>query len=34
VLRFEADTAEALKRIQGAFRNAILQVKGNAVLPF
>ncbi|TXL66337.1 phosphomannomutase/phosphoglucomutase [Zeimonas arvi] len=34
VIRFEADTAEALARIQGAFRAAILAVKPGAELPF
>jgi phosphomannomutase/phosphoglucomutase len=34
VLRFEADDATALKRIQGDFRRAILAVKADAVLPF
>jgi phosphomannomutase/phosphoglucomutase len=34
VLRFEADDAAALKRIQEDFRRAILAVKKNAVLPF
>ncbi len=34
VIRFEADTAEALARIQGAFREAILAVKPGAELPF
>ncbi|ODT38637.1 MAG: phosphoglucomutase [Lautropia sp. SCN 70-15] len=34
VIRFEADTAEALARIQGAFREAILAVKPGAALPF
>ena len=34
VIRFEADTAEALARIQEDFRRAILAVKPGAVLPF
>ncbi|HEU0200871.1 MAG TPA: phosphomannomutase/phosphoglucomutase [Burkholderiaceae bacterium] len=34
VLRFEADTPEALKRIQEDFRRALLQVKPDAKLPF
>jgi phosphomannomutase/phosphoglucomutase len=34
VLRFEADDATALKRIQGDFRRAILAVKPGAQLPF
>ena len=34
VLRFEADTSEALRRIQDDFRRAILQVKPDAVLPY
>jgi phosphomannomutase / phosphoglucomutase len=34
VLRFEADTAQALARIQGDFRAALLKVKPDAVLPF
>jgi phosphomannomutase/phosphoglucomutase len=34
VLRFEADDATALKRIQGDFRRAILAVKADAALPF
>jgi len=34
VLRFEADDATALKRIQGDFRRAILAVKPDAALPF
>ncbi|HET7772608.1 MAG TPA: phosphomannomutase/phosphoglucomutase [Burkholderiaceae bacterium] len=34
VLRFEADTPEALARIQGAFRSQLLGVKPDAVLPF
>jgi phosphomannomutase/phosphoglucomutase len=34
VLRFEADTDEALKRIQADFRRAILALKPEAVLPF
>jgi phosphomannomutase/phosphoglucomutase len=34
VLRFEADDAAALKRIQDDFRRAILAVKSNAQLPF
>ncbi len=34
VMRFEADNAAALKRIQDDFRRAILAVKPGAVLPF
>jgi phosphomannomutase/phosphoglucomutase len=34
VLRFEADDAAALARIQGDFRKAILAVKKDAKLPF
>jgi phosphomannomutase/phosphoglucomutase len=34
VMRFEGDTPEALQRIQNAFRQAILQVKPEAALPF
>jgi len=34
VMRFEADTPEALARIQGAFRRAVLAVKPDAKLPF
>jgi phosphomannomutase/phosphoglucomutase len=34
VLRFEADSEAALKRIQGDFRSAILAVKPDAKLPF
>ena len=34
VMRFEADSDEALIRIQEAFRKAILAVKPGAVLPF
>jgi phosphomannomutase / phosphoglucomutase len=34
VLRFEADDAAAMARIQAAFRAAILAVKPGAVLPF
>jgi phosphomannomutase/phosphoglucomutase len=34
VLRFEADSEAALKRIQGDFRRAILAVKPDAQLPF
>ncbi|QDQ87043.1 phosphomannomutase/phosphoglucomutase [Alcaligenaceae bacterium SJ-26] len=34
VLRFEADTPEALARIQGEFRAQILQQKPDAILPF
>ncbi|MBI4192822.1 MAG: phosphomannomutase/phosphoglucomutase [Betaproteobacteria bacterium] len=34
VLRFEADTSEALKRIQQDFRRAILALKPDAALPF
>ena len=34
VIRFEADTPEALARIQGAFRAAILAVKPGVALPF
>jgi phosphomannomutase/phosphoglucomutase len=34
VLRFEADTDAALKRIQDDFRKALLAVKPDAQLPF
>jgi len=34
VLRFEADSTEALKRIQADFRKALLAVKAGATLPF
>jgi phosphomannomutase/phosphoglucomutase len=34
VLRFEADNAAALERIQADFRRAILRVKPDAQLPF
>lgn len=34
VMRFEADNAQALARIQAAFRKAILAAKPDAVLPF
>ncbi len=34
VMRFEADTQEAIERIQMAFKNAILKVKPEAKLPF
>jgi phosphomannomutase/phosphoglucomutase len=34
VLRFDADNAEALARIQGAFRQRLLQIKPDLVLPF
>jgi len=34
VLRFEADTTDALKRIQAEFRKALLAVKPGATLPF
>jgi len=34
VLRFEAEDAAALKRIQEDFRRAILAVKSEAKLPF
>jgi len=34
VLRFEADTDEALARVQGAFRDAILAVRKDLTLPF
>jgi phosphomannomutase/phosphoglucomutase len=34
VMRFEGDSPEALTRIQGEFRRAILGVKPDAVLPF
>jgi phosphomannomutase/phosphoglucomutase len=34
VLRFEADSAAALSRIQADFRRAILAVKPDAVLPY
>jgi phosphomannomutase / phosphoglucomutase len=33
-MRFEADTDEALLRIQGDFKRAVLAVKPSAVLPF
>jgi len=34
VLRFEADNAAALKRIQEEFRRALLAAKPDATLPF
>ena len=34
VLRFEADTAQALERIQGEFRSALQQLKAGSPLPF
>jgi phosphomannomutase / phosphoglucomutase len=34
VMRFEADTAQALQRIQGEFRAALLAIKPDAKLPF
>ncbi len=34
VLRFEADTTDALQRIQADFRKALLAVKAGATLPF
>ena len=34
VLRFEGDSAEALERIQGEFRTALLALEPGAVLPF
>jgi phosphomannomutase/phosphoglucomutase len=34
VLRFEADSDAALKRIQSDFRRALLAVKPDARLPF
>ncbi|HJV75061.1 MAG TPA: phosphomannomutase/phosphoglucomutase, partial [Noviherbaspirillum sp.] len=34
VMRFEAETAEALQRIQAEFRRVILAAKPDAVLPF
>jgi phosphomannomutase/phosphoglucomutase len=34
VMRFEAETPEALARIQSALKAAILRVKPDAVLPF
>jgi phosphomannomutase/phosphoglucomutase len=34
VLRFEADTKEALARIQGEFRAALQPLKPDAPLPF
>jgi phosphomannomutase/phosphoglucomutase len=34
VLRFEAETPEALERIQGEFRRVILAAKADAQLPF
>jgi phosphomannomutase/phosphoglucomutase len=34
VLRFEADSEPALKRIQADFRKALLAVKPDAQLPF
>ncbi|MDB5763834.1 MAG: phosphomannomutase/phosphoglucomutase, partial [Herminiimonas sp.] len=34
VMRFEAESDEALQRIQGEFRRVILDAKADAVLPF
>jgi phosphomannomutase/phosphoglucomutase len=34
VLRFEANTDEAIKRIQQAFREVLLKAKPDAALPF
>jgi phosphomannomutase/phosphoglucomutase len=34
VLRFEADNAVALRRIQEDFRKVILQVRPDAALPY
>jgi phosphomannomutase/phosphoglucomutase len=34
VLRFEAQSQEALDRIQGEFRAALLALKPDAALPF
>ena len=34
VMRFEAETPEALARIQADFKRAILSVRADAVLPF
>jgi phosphomannomutase/phosphoglucomutase len=34
VLRFEADSQSALKRIQEDFRKVILQAKPDAILPY
>ena len=34
VLRFEADTDEAIQRIQGEFKAALLAIKPEAKLPF
>jgi phosphomannomutase/phosphoglucomutase len=34
VMRFEADNAAALSRIQAQFRQAVLAVKPDATLPF
>jgi phosphomannomutase/phosphoglucomutase len=34
VMRFEADSQEAIERIQSAFKKAILEVKPEAKLPF
>ena len=34
VLRFEADTGEALARVQSEFRTALLAVRGDLALPF
>lgn len=34
VMRFEAETPEALARIQGQFKSVILAAKPDAVLPF
>jgi phosphomannomutase/phosphoglucomutase len=34
VLRFDADSAEALARIQAAFRQRLLQLQPDLALPF
>jgi phosphomannomutase/phosphoglucomutase len=34
VMRFEAETAEALARIQNDFKDVILNAKHDAVLPY
>ncbi|MEO8742437.1 MAG: phosphomannomutase/phosphoglucomutase, partial [Lysobacteraceae bacterium] len=34
VMRFDADTQAALERIQGLFREQLLAVKSDLVLPF
>jgi phosphomannomutase/phosphoglucomutase len=34
VLRFEADTQQAIERIQAEFKTALLAVKPDAKLPF